>query len=67
LKWDTFKHAHFKKVIQCDTTKGVTIVCFHPLVDVRMFNVIDNRLSSIKYIQSKIFNGVDVIMIGDFY
>jgi len=32
LKWDTFKHAHFWKVIQCDIPKGVPIVCFH-LVD----------------------------------
>jgi len=32
-----------------------------------MLNVIDNRLRSIKYIQNKIFSGVDAIMIGDFY
>jgi hypothetical protein len=32
-----------------------------------MFNVINNKLRSIKHIQIKLFNGVDVIMIGDFY
>jgi hypothetical protein len=37
------------------------------LVGGRMFNVIDNRLRSIKHIQNKFFGGVDVIMISDFY
>jgi hypothetical protein len=37
------------------------------LVGVRMFNVIDNRLRFIKYIQNNFFRGVDVIMISDFY
>jgi hypothetical protein len=37
------------------------------LVGVRMFNVIDYRLKSIKHIQNKLFGGVDVIMSGDFY
>ncbi len=37
------------------------------LVGARMFNVINNRLRSIKHIQNKFFGGVDVIMIGDFY
>jgi hypothetical protein len=37
------------------------------LVDARMFNVIDNRLRSIKHIQNKFFGGVDVIMKGDFH
>jgi hypothetical protein len=37
------------------------------LVGVRVFNVIDNRLRSIKHIQNKFFGGVDVIMISDFY
>jgi hypothetical protein len=37
------------------------------LVGGRMFNVIDNRLRSIKHIQNKFFDGVDVIMISDFY
>ncbi len=32
-----------------------------------MFNVINNRLRSIKYIQNVFSGGVDVIMIGDFY
>jgi len=36
-------------------------------VGVRMLNVINNRLGSIKHIQKKFFNGVDVIMISDFY
>ncbi len=36
-------------------------------VGVRMLNVINNQLMSIKHIQNKFFNGVDVIMIGDFY
>ncbi len=31
LMWDTFKHAHLWKVVQCDTPKGITIMCFHPL------------------------------------
>jgi hypothetical protein len=35
------------------------------LVGVRMFNVINNRLRSIKHIQNKFFGGVDVIMTGD--
>ncbi len=36
-------------------------------VDARMFNIINNRLRSIKHIQNKFFGGVNVIMIGDFY
>ncbi len=32
LKWDTFKHAHPWKVIECDAPNGVTIVCFHPIL-----------------------------------
>jgi hypothetical protein len=32
-----------------------------------LFNVINNRLRSIKHIQIKLFGGVDAIMIGDFY
>jgi hypothetical protein len=36
-------------------------------VGARMFNVIDNKLMSIKYIQKKLFNGVDVIMKGDIH
>jgi len=34
-------------------------------VGARMFNVIDNRLKSIKHIQNKIFDVVDVIMTSD--
>jgi hypothetical protein len=34
------------------------------LVGVRMFNVIDNRLRSIEYIQK---GGLDLIRIGDFF
>jgi hypothetical protein len=34
---------------------------------VRMFNVIDNKLRSIKHIQNNFFGGAHVIMIGDFY
>jgi hypothetical protein len=37
------------------------------LVGARMFNVINNRLNSIKHIQNNFFGGVDVIMISDFY
>jgi hypothetical protein len=37
------------------------------LVGARMYNVIDNRLSSIKHIQNKFFGGVDGIMTCDFY
>jgi hypothetical protein len=37
------------------------------LVGARMFNVIVNRLRSIKHIQNKNFGGVDVIMVGDFF
>ncbi len=37
------------------------------LVGTTMFNVINNRLRSIKHIQNNFFNGVDTIMIGDFY
>jgi hypothetical protein len=37
------------------------------LVSAKMFNVIDNRLKSIKHIQNKFFGGVDVIMTCDFY
>jgi predicted TIM-barrel enzyme len=33
----------------------------------KMFNVIDNRLRSIKHIQNNFFGGVDAIMIGDFF
>ncbi len=37
------------------------------LVGTRMFNVINNKLMSIKHIQNKFFSGVNVIMINDFY
>jgi len=37
------------------------------LVGVKMFNVIDNRLRSIKHIQKNFFGGVDVIITSDFY
>ncbi len=37
------------------------------LVSARRFNVINNRLRSIKHIQNNFFSGVNVIMIGDFY
>jgi archaellum biogenesis ATPase FlaH len=37
------------------------------IVGVRMFNVINNRLRSIKHIQNNFFGGVDVIMISDFF
>ncbi len=37
------------------------------LVGTRMFNVINNKLMSIKHIQNKFFGGVNVIMINDFY
>jgi hypothetical protein len=37
------------------------------LVGARMFNVINNRLRSIKHIQNKFFSGVDSIMTSDFY
>jgi hypothetical protein len=36
-------------------------------VGARMCNVIDNKQRSIKHIQNKFFNGVDVIMTSDFY
>jgi hypothetical protein len=36
-------------------------------VGVKMCNVINNILRSIKHIQKQFFGGVDVIMIGDFY
>jgi hypothetical protein len=36
-------------------------------VGARMFNVIDNRLKSIKHIQNKNFDVVDVVMTSDFY
>jgi hypothetical protein len=37
------------------------------LVGVVMFNVIDNKLRSIKHNQHKFFGGVNVIMTSDFY
>jgi hypothetical protein len=37
------------------------------LVSARMFNVIDNKLKSIKHILNKFLNGMDVILISDFY
>ncbi len=33
----------------------------------RMFNIINHRLRAIKHIQNKFFNGLNVIMLGDFY
>ncbi len=36
------------------------------LVGAQMFNVTNNRLRSMNYIQNKLLGGVDVIMIGDF-
>jgi hypothetical protein len=37
------------------------------LVGVKMFNVVNNMLRSIKHIQNNFFGGVDVIMIDEFY
>jgi hypothetical protein len=37
------------------------------LVGARMFNVVDQRLRSIKHIQNKYFGNLDLIMTGDFY
>ncbi len=31
FRWDTFQHAHPWKVVQYDTPKGTTVMCFHPL------------------------------------
>jgi hypothetical protein len=36
-------------------------------VSVKMLDIINNRLKSIKHIQNKFFSGVDVIMTSDFY
>jgi hypothetical protein len=33
----------------------------------RMFNVINHRLRAIKHIQNEFSNGLNVIMLGDFY
>jgi hypothetical protein len=37
------------------------------LIDVRMIQVINNRLWFIKHIQNKICGGFELIMINDFY
>jgi hypothetical protein len=37
------------------------------LIGAKMFNVINNRLRSIKHIQNIFLGGVDVIMTCDFY
>ncbi len=37
------------------------------LVGVIMFNVINNKVRSIKHIQNNFFGGVNVIMTGDFF
>jgi len=37
------------------------------LIGAKMFNVIDNRLRSIKHIQNIFFGGVDVMMTSDFF
>jgi hypothetical protein len=37
------------------------------LIGVKMFNVIDNRLKSIKHVQNKKNSSSDVIMTSDFY
>jgi hypothetical protein len=37
------------------------------LVGARMFNVINNKLRSIKHVENNFFGVVDVIMIGDYY
>jgi hypothetical protein len=37
------------------------------LIGAKMFNVINNKLRSIKHIQNKFFGGVDVIIRSDFY
>jgi hypothetical protein len=37
------------------------------LVGARMFNVINNRLKSIKHIKNYFFSDVDVIMTSDFF
>jgi hypothetical protein len=46
--------------IQCDITQGITIVCFHPFVAVKMFNITNNRLRPIKHIFKNKCNGADV-------
>ncbi len=37
------------------------------IVNARTFYVINHRLKAIKHIQNEFFNGLDVIMLGDFY
>lgn len=37
------------------------------LVSVRMFNVIDNKLRFIKYVNNDLFGNLDLIVISDFY
>ncbi len=60
LRLDTLKYAHPSKVIQCDTPNGVTVVCFHPLVNYFKFSkmlhvmLMHNVLS--------LYNGISNIM-----
>ncbi len=50
------------KIYNCK--EGQFVVVF---IDVRMFNVINNRPRFIKHIQHKFFDGLDIIITSDFY
>jgi hypothetical protein len=45
FKWDTFKHAHPWKVVQCDTPNDVIVVCFHPSLGI-LWNALNASLGT---------------------
>jgi hypothetical protein len=63
LLFDTLNRLMFTSI----WTKQLVVIDEISFVDVRMFNVIDHRLRSIKYSLNKFSNGLDIIMKGGFY
>jgi hypothetical protein len=63
LLFDTLNRLMFTSI----WVKQLNLIYEISFVHVRMFNVIDHRLRSIKYSQNNFSNGLDIIMKGGFY
>jgi hypothetical protein len=71
VKWDTLKHAHPWKVIQCDTPKkGWTIVCSHPFCNWKHWCMLIQKVKSLNdqhtkwtFIEGKLNNLFVIILL----
>jgi hypothetical protein len=48
MRWDTLKHAYPWKTIECDTPKGVTVMCFHPIPKIT-FEIRVSKRTQVKF------------------